>query len=349
MGLKILHTADWHLGSPLNRFSEEQREELTRALGSVPDLLGDLIAREGCDMALLAGDIFDGAPARHLADAVKDALRAWKIPVFIAPGNHDPAPCWQEDWPENVHIFRGGLESVSVPGLNCRVWGAGYQNMDCPALLEGFRASGPERYQIGILHGDPLNANSPCCPVTAQQVEKSGLTYLALGHIHAAGQLRRGETLCGWPGCPMGRGWDETGEKGVYLARLEETAAITWVPLDLPRFVDEAVEIDEDPLASIRRRLGSAGDHYRLTLEGEGNVDQEALYAALREYPNLILRDKTTAPRDLWENAGEDTLEGALFGRLYAAAQTAQGRDLEQVRLAAKICRALLEGREVKL
>ena len=64
------------------------------------------------------------------------------------------------------------------------------------------------------LHGDALNAGSPYNAVTREQIAASGLCYLALGHIHEKSGLQRaGETFYAWPGCPMGRGFDELGQK----------------------------------------------------------------------------------------------------------------------------------------
>ncbi len=353
MGLKLLHSADWHLDSPLASFREPQRQELSRALASVPERIGELIRREGCDLALLAGDLFDGRASKETVETLKAALKSWEIPVFIAPGNHDPVTAdspWAEEWPENVYIFRGGLECVSLPGLNCRIWGAGYQSMDCPPLLEHFRAEG-EGCQIAVLHGDPVSPSSPCCPITAAQVEGSGLHYLALGHIHAGDHMTRGRTLCAWPGCPMGRGWDETGKKGVFVAELEERAAVRFVSLNLPEFQEQTLEVRGDALELLKGKLPTGGSRnfYRITLEGEWDGDAQELSGELENYPNLILRDRTTAPVDLWANAGEDSLEGALFSNLYSRFQSAQGREQAQVELSAKICRKLLEGREVKL
>ena len=63
MGLKILHTADWHLDSPFGGFTEEQRQHLRQEQKKLPSKITDLCLREDCDMLLLAGDVFDGTPA----------------------------------------------------------------------------------------------------------------------------------------------------------------------------------------------------------------------------------------------------------------------------------------------
>jgi len=217
-------------------------------------------------------------------------------------------------------------------------------------MLEDFRAQSVERYRLGVFHGDALSSDSPYCPVTQAQVRSSGLHYLALGHTHKAGSFRAGQTLCAWPGCPMGRGWDETGEKGVWIVTLEDDVQQRFVSLPLTRFYEHTLEVGEDPLEDIRRVLpGSSGDYHRINLVGPGRADAEALRRALKEYPNLWIRDFTEPPVDLWAGAGEDSLEGSFFALLRQAAGEASGEERRQIELAASLSRRLLEGREVNL
>ena len=237
--MKILHSADWHLDSPLGGFSEEQAKFLRAELLKVPDRVAALCKSENCDLLLLAGDLFDGDYTRESLVAVQTALKEVGIPVFIAPGNHDfcrpDSPYMAEDWPENVHIFKhAGIESVSLPELDCKVYGAGYEAMDCPGLLKDFQAHGLAKWHIGLLHSDPLQSSTPYCPVTTNQIRESALSYLAMGHIHKGGSFRAGETLCAWPGCPMGRGYDEPGVKGVLVVELDNSVSARFLPLSTP-------------------------------------------------------------------------------------------------------------------
>ena len=354
MGLKILHTADWHLDSPFRGFTPEQRELLKQAQREIPGKITDLCLREDCDMMLLSGDIFDGAPSRETVELVKGELERSGVPGLISPGNHDfcapDSPWLMERWPENVFVFTGGLESVTIGGLDCRIYGAGYQSMDCAALLDGFRAEGEEKYKIAVLHGDPTQKNSPYNPITTAQVRTSGLQYLALGHIHKAGLFRGGDTLCAWPGCPMGRGWDETGDKGVCLVTIEDSVQLQAVSLDTLRFQELETEAGEDPVASVEALLPGLGnqDFYRISLTGWGKVDMETLKRRFQAYPNLELRDLTEDPDKLWEGAGEDTLEGVYF-RMLQAAMEEDPENGPRIRLAAEISRQLLKGKEVTL
>ena len=352
MGLKILHSADWHMDSPFASFSEPQRQALRQAQLEIPGKLARICREQSCDLVLLAGDIFDGLWSRDTLDLVRDALESCNVPVMITPGNHDPlgpGSPWEENWPRNVCIFPGTIAKLDLPYLDCRIYGAGFTSMDCPSLLEGFRAEAGPRYQIGIFHGDPTGA-SHYNPVTGAQIRQSGLDYLALGHIHSLGGLEADSTVCGWPGCPMGRGWDETGDKGCLLVTLGNGVQLQPMALDTPRFIQETVDIGDDAENTLERLLPAMSrDFYRLTLTGYGEPDLTALRRRFREIPNLELRDQTTAPVAIWDQAGEDTLRGVYFQRLKDAAEAAEPEERQRILLAAEISRQLLEGREVKL
>lgn len=354
MGLKILHTADWHLDSPFLSFPQEQRDLLWREQRKLPDKIAALCRREGCDLVLIAGDIFDGEYTYETLHRVQDALEDCGVPVFITPGNHDfvgkGSPWTEEQWPDNVHIFTSDLKYVDLPRLNCRVYGAGFTSMDCPPLLNGFEAEGAG-YRIAVLHGDATRVNSPYCAVTAAQVEQSRLHYLALGHIHKPGGFQAGDTLCAWPGCPMGRGWDETGEKGVCIVTLGEQAEIRMVELDTVRFHEMDVEVKGNAMAALNAVLPvtESRDFFRITLTGTGSADLERLYEAFANIPNLELRDRTLAPVDPWEDADADSLRGLYFKMLRDAMEAAEPEEAARIRLAAEISKQLLEGREVTL
>lgn len=351
MGLKILHSADWHMGAPFSSFSEDRRAALKREQLALPGKIAAVCRQENCDLMLLAGDLFDGKPGQEALEAVKQALADCGIPVFVSPGNHDhcqPGSVWlEESWPENVCIFTGDMASVGIPALDCRIYGAGYRSMDCGPLLENFHAEGPETHQLAVLHGDPITMRSPYCPITSAQVRASGLRYLALGHIHKAGMFRAGETVCAWPGCPMGRGWDETGEKGLCITTIEgDGVQVRLVPLDVPRFFELEADITEGGEAVLDALLpaGESRDFFRITLTGQTDEDVEELRQRYDRFPNLFLRDETRAKKDLWEDADSDSLRGVYFRLLRQRAQ----EDSRAV-LAAEISQRILSGREVRL
>lgn len=346
--IKILHSGDWHLDSPFQGRTEAQAGALRQELLQIPDKIAALCREENCDLVLLSGDLFDGAYAQETFRRVSDALQRMEKPVFISPGNHDylspDSPYEKEVWPENVHIFkRQTIEWVDIPNLDLRVYGAGFQSMDCPGLLQDWKAQGRA---VGVFHGDPTQIHSPYNPVTKTQVANSGLMYLALGHVHKGDSFLAGQTLCAWPGCPMGRGWDEEGEKGVLIVTVDDGVQMKFVPLDTPQFHDLEINAREG-LASVLPAIPN-DDFYRITLTGETELpDLEALQKEFSQFHNLILRDHTRRPVDVWKSLGEDSFEGMYFDLLKAALKGDE-QD-ETILLAAKISRRLLDGQEVEL
>lgn len=355
--IKLLHSADWHLDAPMSGHSPEAAEFLRRELKKIPEKIVKLAKAEGCQLMLLSGDLFDGTVSAETLRTVQDALAQAGMPVFISPGNHDyicpTSPYEAPGWPENVHIFKNPkMESVSLPELSCKIYGAGYTSMDCPALLKGFQAAGEETWHLGILHGEAEVSGSAYCPITREQIRASALSYLALGHIHKGSSLRTGETLCAWPGCPMGRGYDELGAKGVILVTLDKEVKAAFQPLDTPRFYDEQLEVGDDAKAALSSLLPvlHTDDFYRLTLTGySAGIELQQLTNAFPQVPHLILRDETRPEIDLWSAVGEDTLEGVYFGLLQQAAQSDSTALQEKAILAARISRQILDGQEVKL
>lgn len=86
--MKILHTADWHLGKRLQEYSriEEQKEVLDEIIA--------IADREAIDLVLLAGDIFDSFnPSHEAVELLFKTLRRLsnngKRPIIAISGNHD--------------------------------------------------------------------------------------------------------------------------------------------------------------------------------------------------------------------------------------------------------------------
>lgn len=355
--MKILHTADWHLDAPMAGLGEENAQALQRESRKLPEKIVKLCKAEGCELMIIAGDLFDGPYAKETMTAVRSALSSLDIPVVITPGNHDfcgpDSPYEKEEWPSNVHIFtKPAMTAYPLPQLDCVIYGAGYEGMDCPGLLKDFHVDADARWHIGVLHGEANNASSNYCPVTRHQIQESGLHYLALGHIHKAGSLRAGEAVCAWPGCPMGRGFDELGAKGVILAQLDREIKVSFLPLDTPRFYDEEVEAGDDAAGALANLLPAmeSSDFYRVTLTGySGGIELTALREQFPHIPNLWLRDETIPEVDLWSSIDDDSLEGVYFSLLKEASGSESETLARRAALAARISRKILDGQEVKL
>ena len=356
--IKFLHAADLHLDSPFHGLApaeaakrrQEQRQMLTE--------IAELANSQLCDLVLLAGDLFDSDNAYpDTVQALCRALGSINGRVFIAPGNHDclyaGSPYFSGNFPENVHIFKSeSMESVSIPALGCTVYGAGFQSPVAPGLLEGFQVSDPGTRNLMVLHGDAETPQSSYNPIAKTQIETSGLDYLALGHIHLRTEPKKiGKTTYCWPGCPMGRGFDELGEKGVYVGQLSETECnLTFHPLNTRRYEILEVAAGDDPLSAIEAALPTdTQEHiYRIRLTGESDpIDLRTLHAALESrFSTLHLRNETTSRVDIWQEAGEDTLRGQFLALLQAKRQYASEEVMAIIDMAAKLGLDAMEGRE---
>lgn len=86
--MRILHTADWHLGKRLGFYSrlDEQREVLNEIV--------TIAAAQQVDMVIVAGDLFDtGSPSNEATEllykTLKQLARNATVPVIAIAGNHD--------------------------------------------------------------------------------------------------------------------------------------------------------------------------------------------------------------------------------------------------------------------
>ncbi|MEA4966362.1 MAG: metallophosphoesterase [Oscillospiraceae bacterium] len=357
--IKFLHAADFHLDAPFSTLSEaaarQRRQEQRQA---VRDLCA-LCDREGCDLMLLSGDLFDSDNAfPDTIECLLSSFAACRARIFISPGNHDyftsDSAYETAEWPENVHIFKkSSVEAVELPELRCAVYGAAFSSMDSAALLEDFSVRDPELCNLMVLHGE-LKPGSCYNPITETQIAASGLDYLALGHVHQHGGLcRAGKTAYAWPGCLMGRGFDELGEKGCLVGRVGKGfCAAEFVPIPGRRYEILRVRAGNDPLAAIRAAMpaDTAQHIYRVYLDGESETpDTRALYRALAgDFFGLTVLDCTTPPVDLWQGCGEETLRGQFLQELKARydSATSDGTRRATAR-AARLGLAAMEGREV--
>jgi hypothetical protein len=146
----------------------------------------------------------------------------------------------------------------------------------------------------------------------------------------------------------MGRGYDETGEKGVYIVELGDQTEIRFVSLDTPRFYDLEVDTDTKSPEDVLPATDNSS-FFRVTLTGSGGEALEQLKARFGGLRNLEWIDRREAKQNPWDRIGEDTLEGNYFRLLREKMDQAEGEAAEQIALAAELSLKILMGKEVVL
>ena len=371
--MKILHSADWHLDAPMTGRSEEQARFLRQELSKVPEKIADLALQEKCDMILLAGDLFDGAYTQESFRKVYEALEKVKIPVFIAPGNHDPytekSLYASGRLPENVRVFSTEeLSSFVFPELNTVVYGWAFTSErleHCP--LVGKRAEERDRLQLLCAHGDLGTPISPYCPITREDLAAFGADYAALGHKHipfgAEGGERPAYAYCG---CLVGRSFDEPGIGGAVLITARRTESGYALTRERVPFADrryESVTVDLTGVSSekeVARRIKSAVSEHgfsentalRVTFTGATPPDftppATADGSVLGLY-YLELCDRTSPTFDARELERDMTVRGELYRSLLPRLTDGTPEDRATAARALRMGLAALAGEDLSL
>ena len=374
--IKIFHTADVHLDSPFTglnpRSAELRRNELRQTFMSMMTAA----KRADADLMLIAGDLFDGTSVSR--DTVRMLCREFETfgrPVFIAPGNHDPASpgsVWQRvTFPDNVHVFTStepeGIDLSDEDGgdTGVTVYGFGFTAPDLETVpIAGWAADDPGRINLLVCHCDMTAQKSTDCPVTAAHLTAFGADYAALGHIHNPPPPGP-DNRWAYPGCPEPRGIDECGPKGAVIAQIEKKDGVSSVALRRIRFSRrryEKADLDctgcdsnDDVRVRIRELAASSGwgndTLCSLRLTGFVSpallIDTETLSEEDFGLFSLRLTDDTRPDASPDEMAADPGIRGALWRELEPEFESADPRRREVALRALRYALSALSGDRV--
>ena len=224
--MRILHTADWHLGKIVNDFSmlDDQRHYLM-------DLI-ETLKEKNIDAIIMAGDLYDRAlpPKEAVALANRTLTRMVKelgVPVFVIAGNHDSNERieYAADLLAESRLYIEGtmkkeaIRKVAFQGTNFyllpfadhvyvreTLQDDSIKNMEdaVRAQLATVKATmNPDEVNILIAHGyviqsgndtsEPSDSERPLSIGTSEYVDVSlfeDFDYVALGHLHKAQKVK---------------------------------------------------------------------------------------------------------------------------------------------------------------
>ena len=360
--MRILHAADLHLDSAFAGLAEEKAALLRQESRDILRRMVDWANDHAVDVMLLSGDLFDSDRMySQTARTLAQALARFRGRIFLSPGNHDfyaPGSGYDAvDWPENVHIFTSRRpQTVLLRSLNASVTGAAFTSAEEWEPFDGASFSGGDAFiRLGVLHGEVTRGESKYRAIPPAEIEKTNLTYLALGHVHrCAGVQRAGNTAYAYPGCLPGRGFDETGDKGFLYGEITpEKVELEFIPFAPRRYQSVTADItDRDPADAVRQALDPdcGQDICRVLLTGSRreNFSLSALTSELSGLcAALELTDETYPEEDVWARCGEDSLRGLFLQNLRARYDGADEDEKRQLLQAARFGLAALDNRDL--
>ena len=236
--LRLLHTADWHLGRRFPSFPEEGQKKLSRARMDVVGRILDVARRNAVNAVLSVGDIFDDPdPSPDFWEGLARTFQAHAgphPPVFLIPGNHDPLTA-ESVWapghpfrarlPQWVHVvdrddFTYEISPQAV--LYARPCRSKAGENDLAMALPA-REAGDERLRIGCVHGCTFDIEGyqTNFPIRRDAGIQRGLDYLAIGDAHSFRDVTENLPVpTVYPGAPEPTSFDDTGAGRVALVAL---------------------------------------------------------------------------------------------------------------------------------
>jgi DNA repair exonuclease SbcCD nuclease subunit len=313
--------ADVHLGARHADLGEQAAAQRERQFAAFTAAV-DLAIAEKVDVVLIAGDLFDSntQPKRSVERVAGEVRRlvGATIRTVIIPGTHDvydrsslfrvhDVAALAGSGPDDdlVTVLTPDRPSVHLAACDVVVHGPVFATKRAPhSPLRDLKigAGDGATWHVGMVHGSlsiPDRTDRDEVVFTREEIEATGLDYLALGHWHSAQKGKAGSTTWAYSGAPEPVAVTQDGAGKVLLVELNETNA------------KRTVAIDERVVGRTRFE--------KLDIDAATIGDQPAVLAAIaaKSDPDLVLDARLTGVRpdelDLSTDEIEDRLKGSFL------------------------------------
>jgi len=336
VSLKILHTADLHLGMTFNNrgYPEAVREQLIEARFETLVRIVELANSEQCVLLVIAGDLFHRPNvAAATITRTLNILERFSGCTALLPGNHDyydpEGPLWRslrsEGFDELVLLTAEQPFPLQDYGLDAILYPAPCNKKHSPANRIGWIDPPSERpadsYHIGVAHG-AVQGISPDLedqyfPMTTSELSALKMHHWCLGHTHIR-YPDRAEASCEpflISGTPEPDGFDCRHNGCVWLTELN----------DEKESRSRSVETGFLRFREIEKQLDSAADFdaimQELAPEGDRTLVKLKLFGTLPEadYRDRGLRFKNLREHLLYLETEDGELTVEITPELIAA------------------------------
>jgi len=390
--LRLLHTADVHLGARHADLGEQAAAQRERQFAAFKAAV-DLAIAEGIDIVLVAGDLFDSntQPRRsveRVAAELKRLVEA-KIRTVIIPGTHDvydrsslyrvhdlAAMAGSTAHDDLVTVLTPDRPSVHLKACDVVVHGPVFATKRAPhSPLRDLKVAGDKTasWHVGMVHGSlaiPDRTDGDEVVITREEIEATGLDYLALGHWHSTQQGKAGATTYAYSGAPEPVAVTQDGAGKVLLVQLDEAAyarAVTIVERTVGKTRFEKLDVDAAALAgqpALLKQLAAKANpdlvlDVRLTgvRPDELDVSTDEVEEQLKgSFLKIRVRDASIPALTKGSLPSPDTIPGAFIrnveGRiaeLEASGSDEANAEATELRDILRLGRLLLAGHEVTL
>ena len=343
--IRFIQTSDLYLGMTFKSLGDKSKLHRIDCQNNFSRII-DLCIKEKVNALLVGGDFFDILdPPKSLVKFViteLERLDKQKITAFIISGNHDPykkGSVWLEyKFPKNVIIFDSPeLEPKRIDGLT--VYGLAYTN-DTKQPLKGFSAEKEDNFKVGLIHGSTTNINweeepeAGYRPVSKEDINKSGLDYVALGHFHDILDLKT-KVPCYYSGTPEGLTFKNKGDKVVLLVSYS-AGKVNVTPIKVNEREFQTLEADctnfesESEIRKVLERNKGENKILRIVLTGSPSLDLNLDIELLeKEFESKYFFLKVVDSVHLPENLTEDETIRGHFIKLIKS-ETKKEKDSEK-------------------
>lgn len=358
--VKILHCADLHIGAAESFLGSRAESRKAETLITFEKIIN--LARENAvDILLIAGDLFNSNNVeKTYVDRVFECFAA--IPetkIVFSAGNHDPLTAdspfkkYASAVPKNVYVMDTKDSCIRFDGLNTCVYGKSFKEVYMQGSPEFSLKAQDGCINIMCIHGEVrADLGSDYNSITNGFIQSSGMNYIALGHVHKRTNVDKiGNSYCAYCGCPEGQGFDELGEKGVYLGEVSmHDCKLEFIPTAKRMHICESVDISglltSNEIATriidtvkLKYTDCYTDNLYKIILTGYVDEAAEISVPEITSRLNEMLyfakvKNKTEFKINFDELAKEPTLKGIFVKNMLAKIEAAQETEKELLRAA---------------
>jgi DNA repair exonuclease SbcCD nuclease subunit len=244
MTLSFVHAADFHLGADLRRMGAASMRLETAQFEALEKTLAAASDAEAA-FVVICGDLFDSRnPRRSILTKTAEIIsRHADLHVFVLPGTHDflsESSVYSHEntgWASrNLTILNETKSSpYYIPGCNCYLYfRANRSNRSRISPIRDFSRKADDGFHVGLGHGSlliPGLGMDNDYPISAPEIESSGLDYIALGHWHTPRVEVFEQTHLAYSGIPQPLSFSDPEQGSVFLVHVSEEKNVAIQPV----------------------------------------------------------------------------------------------------------------------